>query len=104
MALTAAVILTPSRSLHAEPEAGAATSANPDAARRARTVLTVGARRVTVGELEDRLAGIPPYQMATFGASSEAVARAYLDQVVVRDLTLAAGAEQPKRSAFPVGL
>jgi len=92
--LAAAVVLTPSRSSRAEPDAGASATADPDAPRRARIVLTVGTRKVTVGELEDHLAGIPPYQMATFGASREAVARAYLDQVLVRDLVLAAGAEQ----------
>ena len=65
-----------------------------DVARRARIVLTVGTRKVTVGELEDHLAGIPTYQLATFGASREAIARAYVDQVLTRDLVLAAGAEQ----------
>ncbi len=57
-------------------------------------VLTVGTRKVTVGELEDHIAGIPPYQLATFGGSREAVARAYLEQVLVRDLVLAGGAEK----------
>jgi peptidyl-prolyl cis-trans isomerase C len=76
-------------SVHAEPDAAA-----PEAARRARVVLRVGARKVTVGELEDHLAGIPPYQMSTFGASPAAIARAYVDQVLVRDLVLASGAEQ----------
>lgn len=80
---------SPSR---AEPDA--AVSPDPDAARRARIVLTVGARRVTVGELEDHVAAIPLYQLSQFGGSKEAVARAYLDQVLVRDLVLAAGAEQ----------
>src|SRR4051812_47061140 len=80
---------TPSR---AEPDAAAAP--DPDAARRARVVLTVGARKVTVGELEDRIAAIPLYQLSQFGGSREAVARAYVDQILVRDLVLAAGAEQ----------
>jgi len=66
----------------------------PDAARRTRVVLTVGPRKVTVGELEDQIAAIPVYQLAQFGGSKEAVARAYLDQVLSRDLVLAAGAEQ----------
>ena len=66
---------------------------NPDAARRARVVLTVGTRTVTVGELEDQIAAIPVYQLSQFGNTKEAVARAYLDQVVTRDLVLAAGAE-----------
>lgn len=84
--------------LHAEPDAQAdartADAHTADAARRARVVLTVGSRKVTVGELEDHLAAIPPYQIESFGASRETVARAYIDQVLVRDLVLAAGAEQ----------
>ena len=73
----------------AEPDA-----ADPDYARRTHVILTVGPRKVTVGELEDYLASIPPYQMSMFGVSRETVARAYIDQVLVRDLVLAAGAEE----------
>lgn len=75
-------------------EHAAQPAGDADVARRGRVVLTVGTRKVTVGELEDHLAGIPSYQLATFGASREAVARAYIDQVLARDLVLAAGAEQ----------
>ena len=78
----------------AEPDASPGAASNPDAARRARVVLTAGTRKVTVGELEDYIAGIPPYQLSTFGGSREAVARAYVEQVLVRDLVLAGGAEQ----------
>jgi peptidyl-prolyl cis-trans isomerase C len=88
---SAAVHSTSSRS-QAAPEAGAAP--DPESERRARVVLTVGTRRVTVGELEDHVAAIPLYQLSQFGGSREAVARAYLDQVLVRDLVLAGGAEQ----------
>ncbi len=87
----------PSRALRAEPAVDAAAvdgSAAAESARRSRVVLRVGSRSVTVGELEDRVAAIPLYQLAEFGGSREAVARAYIDQVLVRDLTLAAGAEQ----------
>jgi peptidyl-prolyl cis-trans isomerase C len=94
LALVVASAAVP-RTLRAEPDASTDhPSADPDAARRARVVLTVGSRKVTVGELEDHLAGIPPYQMTMFGATRETVARAYLDQVMVRDLVLASGAEQ----------
>ncbi|MDB4937712.1 MAG: Foldase protein PrsA precursor [Labilithrix sp.] len=86
LVLASATLHAHARDAHAEPTA--------DDARRARVALTVGDRRVTVGELEDRLAAIPPYQLGTFGASREAIARAYVDQVLVRDLVLAAGAEQ----------
>ena len=63
-------------------------------ARRGRVVLTVGTRKVTVGELEDQIAVIPVYQLSQFGSTKASVARAYLDQVLTRDLVLAAGAEQ----------
>ena len=81
----------------AEPDASGApqpAAADPDAARRARLVLTVGSRKVTVGELEDHIAGIPQYQLQTFGGSREAVARAYIEQVLARDLVLVGDAEQ----------
>lgn len=78
----------------AEPDAAPRGEPDAETARRARVVLTVGTRKVTVGELEDYIAGIPPYQLATFGGSREAVARAYVEQVLVRDLVLAGGAEQ----------
>lgn len=98
--LASAAFLAAPRLSRAEPDAAAsaaiASTAAADAtsARRARVALTVGTRKVTVGEVEDRLAGIPPYQMAMFGASRATVAHAYVDQVLVRDLVLAAGAEE----------
>jgi peptidyl-prolyl cis-trans isomerase C len=73
--------------------AGAPSEAQTDAARRAKVAVRVGHYAVTVGELEDRLAGIPPFQQATFGASRDAIVHAYVDQVIVRDLVLAQGAE-----------
>ena len=81
-------------STHARADDAGALAADADAARRARVVLTVGPRKVTVGELEDQIAAIPTYQLTQFGTSREAVARAYLDQVATRELILAAGAEQ----------
>lgn len=74
------------------PEAGPVDPA--DAARRAKVALRVGERTVTVGELEDKLAEIPPFQARLLGATREEMIRAYLDQVLVRDLVLGAGAEQ----------
>lgn len=67
-----------------------------DAARREKVAVHVGARAVTVGELEDRLAEIPPFQAATFGASRAEIVKAFVDQVIVRDLVLGAGAEKRK--------
>lgn len=68
--------------------------AQTDAERRAKVVVRVGATAVTVGELEDRLAAIPPFQLRTFGPNKDAVVKKYLDDVVVRDLLLAGGAAQ----------
>ena len=60
-----------------------------DAARRTKIAIKVGDRSVTVGELEDRLAEIPPFQAVTFGASRDEIVRAYVEQVIVRDLVRA---------------
>lgn len=75
----------------ADADAGAPVSTDP---RRAKVALSVGERKVTVGELEDRLAGIPPFQLVTFGVTRDEVVKAYVDQVLVRDLLLATGAEK----------
>lgn len=85
-----AAVSSPSR---AAPDAG---TLSEDAARRAKVAVTVGGRTVTVGEIEDRLAEIPPFQMATFGAARDEIVKAYVDQVIVRDLLLGVGAEQRK--------
>jgi len=81
-------------SSHAAPEAGAASA--EDALRRAKIAVKVGPHTVTVGEIEDRLAEIPPFQAVTFGATRDEIVKAYVDQVIVRDLVLGAGAEQRK--------
>lgn len=64
-----------------------------EAARRAKIAVRVGPRAMTVGDLEDRLAEIPAFQLATFGSSRDAAVRAYVDQVVIRELLLTSGAE-----------
>lgn len=69
------------------------TGADDDAARRARVALRVGTRAVTVGELEDKLAEIPSFQLTTFGVTRDEIVHAYVSQVLVRDLLLGAGAE-----------
>jgi peptidyl-prolyl cis-trans isomerase C len=82
---------------HAAAEAGAPSS--DDDARRAKVAVRVGSRTVTVGELEDRLAEIPPFQAATLGATKDEVVKAYVQQVIIRDLVLGAGAEERKLDA-----
>lgn len=76
--------------------AGADTSSAEDTARRAKVAIRVGPRTVTVGEIEDRLSEIPPFQITVLGASRDEVIHAYVEQVLVRDLVLGAGAEERK--------
>ncbi len=68
-------------------------------ARRARVAIKVGKETVTVGELEDRLAGIPPFQQTMWGSSRDEIVKNFANDVVVRDLLLGAGAEQKKLDA-----
>jgi peptidyl-prolyl cis-trans isomerase C len=73
------------------------TRADDDPARRSLVLLHVGpARAITVGELEDRIAALPPYQRATFGADAAAVRRAFLEQVLVPEALESLGAEAQK--------
>jgi len=65
-------------------------------ARRAKVVATVGSKTVTVGELEDRLATVPRFQLATFGDSPDAIRRKFLNDVIVQDLLLSLGAKEKK--------
>jgi hypothetical protein len=65
-----------------------------EAARRGKIAVRVGPRTMTVGELEDRLAEVPAFQLAMFGSNRDAAVKAYVEQVVVRELLLAAGAEE----------
>lgn len=71
----------------------AASVSHAEDERRAKVAVRIGTHVVTVGELEDRIAGIAPFQQMTFGASHDAIVKAYTDQVVVHDLLLTAGAE-----------
>jgi len=63
-------------------------------ARRAQVVAHVGkTRTITVGELEDRIAALPPFQRATFGADAATVRRAFLQQILIPEALEALGAE-----------
>ncbi|HEY6463785.1 MAG TPA: peptidyl-prolyl cis-trans isomerase [Polyangiaceae bacterium] len=66
-------------------------------ARRAEVVVHLGPTRViTVGELEDRLANVPPFQRATFGKDAATVKRAFLEQVLIPEVLESLGAEAAK--------
>lgn len=78
------------------PAAGASAHGADNEARRSKVAVTVGSRTVTVGELEDRLAEIPSFQIATFGASPDEIVETFVEQNVVRELLLGSGAEARK--------
>lgn len=62
-------------------------------ARRATVLAHVGSKTITVGEAEDRLAQVPPYQLATFGDTPEKRTKKFVDEVMVPDLLYSLGAE-----------
>jgi len=64
--------------------------------RRDRVVARIGPTAITVGQLEDRVAELAPFQRASLGATPRAVARRLLAEVVAREELLALGAEDLK--------
>jgi peptidyl-prolyl cis-trans isomerase C len=60
---------------------------------RTKVAVKVGRFEATVGEIEDRIAEMPPFQMETFGKTREEIVKNYVNQVIVRELVLNAGAE-----------
>ena len=82
-------------------DAGAAAAAGDDT-RRSEVVVELGsARKVTVGELEDRIGSLPPFQRATFGADPAKVRRAFLEQVLLPESLEALGAQAQKLDQQP---
>jgi peptidyl-prolyl cis-trans isomerase C len=70
---------------------GVAHADTPDA-RRAAVCVRVGERAITVGEVEDRMTAVPPYQLRTLGATEAEIRRAFIDQVIIADALWSAGA------------
>jgi peptidyl-prolyl cis-trans isomerase C len=97
-ALVAGVVLLAHRDTRAD-------DAGTNAARRAKVVAVIGvppaSRSIAAGELEDRLAALPSFQRATFGATPDAIRRGVLDQVFVREALLALGAQGAKLDEAP---
>ena len=56
-------------------------------------VARVGTRTITAADLERRLAGVPPFQLRSFGSTPEEIRRSFLERVLVREALLAQGAE-----------
>jgi peptidyl-prolyl cis-trans isomerase C len=74
-----------------------ADSRADDAARRSQVVVHVGpTRTITVGELEDRIAAMPPFQRATFGDTPDIVRRRFLMEVLLPEVLFAVGGEGQK--------
>jgi peptidyl-prolyl cis-trans isomerase C len=82
-----------------------AADAGAEGGRRAAVVARVGegarARAITAGELEDGIAAMPPFQRAMFGATPDAVRRAFLADVLVRGALLDLAAEAGKVAEQP---
>lgn len=70
-------------------------------ARRAAVVAKVGDEPITAGELEDRLAGVPRFQLQTFGDTPDAIRRKFLNDVIVPEVLLAKGAKDTKPKDGP---
>jgi peptidyl-prolyl cis-trans isomerase C len=97
---SAQVVLLAAAGVLAAPHDTHAADAGADERRR-HVVARFGSRAVTVGELEDRIAAMPPYQRASFGAGADDVRRRFLTEVVERDELLALGAESAKLAEQP---
>jgi peptidyl-prolyl cis-trans isomerase C len=72
---------------------GVARADAPTDARRAAVCLHVGARAITVGEVEDRMAQVPPFQLRTFGGNEAEIRRNFVEQVIIPDALWAQGAK-----------
>src|SRR5579884_2243104 len=91
-AVVAAAVLVARGDLRADDAAAASGTA-----RRAQVVARLGsARTITVGELEDRIAALPPFQRATFGSDPATVRRAFLEQILVPEALESLGARAEK--------
>lgn len=62
-------------------------------ARRDVVLATVGPRTIHVGELEDRLAAMPDFQRAGYGANEAEVRKGVLQRLLIKDALVATAAE-----------
>jgi peptidyl-prolyl cis-trans isomerase C len=70
-------------------------------ARRDMPVAHIDAAAITVGELEDRLAAVPRFQLQVFGDTPDAIRHKFLDQVLVPETLYAIGAQAEHLDAQP---
>ena len=81
-----------------------ADDAGAAAARRDAIVAHVGpARTITVGDVEDAIARMPPFQRDAYGATADAVRKRVLSEVLVPEALLALGAEAQGLERGPAG-
>jgi peptidyl-prolyl cis-trans isomerase C len=83
---------------------GVAAVAKADPAndeRRSAAVAKVGNVAITVGQLEDRLAGMPAMQLALYGSTVPAAKAAFLKDEMVREELLVQGAQRMHLEADP---
>ncbi|MBL8612893.1 MAG: peptidyl-prolyl cis-trans isomerase [Myxococcales bacterium] len=67
--------------------------------RRAAVVARVGKRAVTVGELEDKLARVAPFQLQAYGKTPEEAKKKFLETVIIPELLFVQAAEDKKLDA-----
>lgn len=75
----------------AQPASSEPNSADPVIAR-------VGSEVIRASDLERRLAGVPPWQLRTFGKTPDEIRRNMLERVLVREILFAQGAAAQKLS------
>jgi len=63
-------------------------------ARRQVPVAHIGSTVISVGELEDRLAAVPRFQLKAFGDTADAIRRKFFDQVILTDVLYALEAQK----------
>jgi peptidyl-prolyl cis-trans isomerase C len=63
-------------------------------ARRLAPVAHVGSVVITAGELEDRLAAVPRFQLKAFGETPDAIRRGFLDQIILPEVLYSLAAEK----------
>jgi peptidyl-prolyl cis-trans isomerase C len=98
--LAFAIVVASAGALFAQPSQPSQPS--PPDARRAAVAVTVGPRKITVGEVEDRMATVPRFQLAAFGDTPDAIKQKFVNDIVVRDALLAQGAESKKIDQEPL--
>lgn len=65
-----------------------------EAARRSTVVFRIGSREVTTGEVEDRLANVPRFQLQAMGTTPDEVRRKFVSDILVPEVLIAFAAEK----------